>query len=272
MVVLPGFGLLLRGRPQVMGVNVVVSIAVGGDDSIEGRRPRRQLRAAARSIGRQLVDVVICHPIAAVAAVAARLFGWSVARCLLVAAVLDQTIPFVAARNSTAPARFLRLWALACRFRRRWPRSLAAAGTALQRHVYLEQAGTGAVDATANSHRPTRRPPALARLPHRIEGSTVAWRLDVTPNDDPAELDGRLRSLSLIDPRILSAELERRPDHDDDRHGGFADPSWDLVVDFDIEPPSWYLSVLDRGRAFVSIGPPPRQRHQHEEGGHHGNG
>ena len=267
----PTLGVSTRPYLRFMDAMSALSGATDGGGPVGDRRPR-SAAAAARSTGagviRRLVDVAACHPVAIITAIAMRVLGWSVARCALVAVVIDQTLPALAGRNTTAPARFLVIWTHACRFRRRWPDNLLGAGTALQREVSLRPSGPRTDDLSLRSGdvRPRhglRALPELARFPQRIQGTTVAWALRVGPVDDPSDIGRRLRGLRLVDPRILSADLERRADE-----GG----EWLVVVDFDVEPPSWGLSVVDRHRLFLSIGSDSIGLHRQQEGGSNGNG
>lgn len=251
-----------------------------GGGLVGDRRPPKPLvnpRASATLLLRAAAHVVLRHPVATLTVLGTRLLGWPMRRCLPTAAALDQTVPAALARHPAPVARFLRLWSLACRFHRRWPSSLTQAETALGRQVSIDSATTRAAEESTAPQRPSnRRPtPPLARLPHRIEGTTVAWAIDLDPTVDPHDLGREAGGLSLVDPRILRVELERRSTVPTD-HPGRADTEWEVVVDFDVEPPAWAVSRTGRGQVLASTNPPttspPPQHRQTQEGRSHGDG
>jgi len=251
-----------------------------GGGSVGDRRPSIppiDPRSSATTLVRSTVELVLRHPVAAVTILGTRLLGWPLRRCLPTAAALDHVLPAALARHPAPLARFLRLWTLACRFHRRWPSSLAQAETALGRQVSIDSASTRATDGSpAPPRQPTRRTaPPLARLPHRIEGTTVAWAIDLDPTTDPSDLGREAGGLSLVDPRILRVELEPRQTVPTD-HPDPTVTAWEVVVDFDVEPPAWAVSRTGRGQVLASTNPPtpspPPQQPQHQEGRTHGDG
>ncbi len=216
-----------------------------------------------------LVGLLLCRPVAIAGLLVSRLLGWSIGTALIVAAGLNALLPSALTRSATSTARFLVLWTAACRFRRRWPNNLDSAEKALERQVLVRPSDT-TVDTAPGRHRhatPHGEPPSLARLPHRIEGTTVAWDLDLGQAGEPERVRRRLQSLSLVDPRILTADIERRPDHPN---------GWMVVVDFDIVPTPWGLSVLDRRHVFPTTSTDRAAkdtvRDRQEGSGSHGNG
>lgn len=267
-------GVLRRAASVTIGQAATDRMVIGGGELVWDRRPswspphtRTVLSAGVRTA----LDRSLDHPVAAITILGTRLLGWPARSSLLAAITLDRLIPFATARHSAPAARFLRLWTLACRFRRRWPESLFQAERALERRVSVGTVASRADDGASGAHRTDgatdgtgragpRIVPDLARLPHRIEGTTVAWAIDLDPAIDPADLGRGAGGLSLLDPHILRVDLERRAD------------DWEVVVDFDIEPPTWALSVPGRGQVFASVSPAAAPNRQHEEGRSHGNG
>ncbi len=276
MVGLPLVGAPRRARSAGRAGITMTAGAARGGALVGDRRPPAPLvnpRASATILLRSAAEVVLRHPVATLTVLGTRLLGWPLRRCLPTAAALDQALPAVLARHPAPLARFLRLWTLACRFHRRWPSSLTQAETALDRHVSIDATSTQAADGSTASPRPaTRRPtPPLARLPHRIEGTTVAWAIDLDPTVDPQDLSREARGLSLVDPRILRVDIERRPTVPTG-HPDSADTSWEVVVDFDVEPPSWDVARTGRGQVIASTNSTTPQHRHDQEGRSHGHG
>ncbi len=276
-------GIPLVGAPRrASSTNrLTSSSAVGGTwgGGSEGdRRPSRppiDPRSSATTLLQSTVEIVLRHPVAALTILGTRLLGWPLRRCLPTAAALDQLLPPALARHPAPLARFLRLWTLACRFHRGWPSNLTKAETALGRQVSIGSVSTMAADGSSTPplFTPRRPTPPLARLPHRIEGTTVAWAIDLDPTVDPSDLSREAGGLSLVDPRILRVELERRQTTPTD-HTDRPDTAWEVVVDFDVEPPPWALSRPGRGQVLATTNPlPPTLTHRRDqEDRAHGNG
>jgi hypothetical protein len=230
-------------------------------------------RAAVVTGGRQLADVVVSHPVGTATLVATRLLGWRPRLALATAVVVDQGLPALTARSTMAPARFLRLWTHANRFRRRWPASLQRARTELEREVAVDH--TGSRLGSVGPHHPATSSagqPPLALLPHRIDGTTVAWAIDLDRTDDPDQLSVDLVGLSRTDPRVLRADIEPRAVDPTSPGPGPNGDQWEVVIEFDIEPPPWALSVLGGTALFHTNDRRLVAHNPHEEGGSHGNG
>lgn len=276
-------GVLRRATQTGMAATAAGPWAIEGGGSVGDHRPRapndmaHQVAAAARAAvvtgGRPLADLVVSHPVGTATLVATRLLGWPVRRALATAVVIDQGLPALTAHSTMAPARFLRLWTHANRFRRRWPASLQRSRTELEREVAVDR--TGSRLGSVAPDRPitgTVRQPPLALLPHRIDGTTVAWAIDLDHTDDPDRLEADLAGLSHTDPRVLRADIGHRPVHPTSPGPGPDRHQWEVVVDFDIEPPPWALSVLGGTALFHTNDRRLVAHHPHEEGGSHGNG
>ncbi len=259
---------------RAMASTSVAGSAWGGG-SVGDRRPSTLLltpRSTATALVRPVAELVVRHPVAALTILGTRLLGWPLRRCLPTAVALDQLLPVALARHPAPLPRFLRLWTLACRFHRRWPSSLTKADTALGRQVSIDSVTTRVADGSSSSPEATNRPvPPLARLPHRIEGTTVAWAIDLDATVDPQDLSRHAGGLSLMDPRILRVELERRPTMSTDRPDP-TDTAWEVVVDFDVEPPAWTVSRPGRGQVLATTNAPTPQHHDQQEGRADGKG
>lgn len=157
---------------------------------------------------RSILWIAAGHPVGLLAAVSAWRLGAPALATIAVAVLLDAVAIAWSRQQGPGVGRVIWLWAMACRFRRRWPvlfndadpRRLRFTGL-LSRNRYN---GAGGL-------RPVLAAPLLGLTPVSLRGTTAEWAVLTVAAHTPTELADVVERIADLDARLAKSQIHQAP-------------------------------------------------------------
>lgn len=144
------------------------------------------------------------HPVMVASGIGAWAFGASLLEASLLGLLVDGMLSVWSRRQASGLAQWPWLWAMACRFRRRWPVLFERANPQrlhftglLSRNRYN---GSGGL-------RPVLASPLLSLTPVSIRGTTVEWTILTVATHGSGELAAAVEAVADFDSRLAKAQV-----------------------------------------------------------------